>query len=148
MNPDVRIVPMSPAHIPTLAKLEKCCFSVPWTEAGLSEELLNPVAVFLVAQRAGEILGYAGMHHLLDEGNIINVAVFPERRRKGVASSLLFSLVRYGIENGLARLTLEVRPSNLGAVALYESFGFEQVGRRRGFYSKPPEDGLVMVKKL
>ena len=65
-----------------------------------------------------------------------------------MASDLLFSLVRYGIDNSLARLTLEVRPSNAGAVALYESFGFEPVGRRRNFYSRPAEDGLVMVKRL
>ena len=148
MKPEIRIVPMGPEHIPALARLERLCFSVPWSEAGLSEELLNPAAVFSVAVQEEEILGYAGMHHLFDEGNIINIAVFPEHRRKGVASDLLFSLVRYGIDNSLARLTLEVRPSNAGAVALYESFGFEPVGRRRNFYSRPAEEGLVMVKRL
>lgn len=133
--------------VPGAAALEKECFSAPWSEDGLREELSNPAAVFLTARREdGAVVGYAGMHHILDEGNIANIAVGEKFRRQGVATALLRALTSYCDERQVERMTLEVRPGNSAAIALYEGFGFRAVGRRRGFYTMPTEDALVMVR--
>ena len=139
------IVPMDRSHIPQIAALERACFSAPWTEAMLEEELFNPQASFIVAEDGeGSILGYAGLHAVLDEGYIDNIAVEPDARRHGVASALLDVFCRFGAAN-LAFLTLEVRASNAPAIALYEKHGFQEVGRRKDYYDDPKEDAILMT---
>ena len=142
------IVPMAARHLEALARLEAECFSAPWSRQALAEELENPAAVFLVAEEAGAVQGYAGMHCALDECYLDNVAVFPQARRKGVAAALLAALEEAARARGGAFLSLEVRPSNAGALALYRAAGFEEAGRRRAFYRDPPEDGLILTKRL
>ena len=94
------IVPMDRSHISQIAQLERECFSTPWTEAMLEEELFNPQASFIVAEDdEGNILGYAGLHVVLDEGYIDNIAVQPDARRHGVASALLDVYCRFGAVN-------------------------------------------------
>ncbi len=137
------VVPMTADHIPALAAIEAACFAAPWSAAALAEELDNPHAVFLVAVEDSRVLGYVGMHHLVDEGFIANVAVAPEARRQGVARCLLEALVAYGREHGLYRLTLEVRASNEAAIALYEGAGYTADGVRPRFYSHPTEDAVI-----
>lgn len=140
----VQIVPMSVTHIDAIAQLEATCFSAPWSAAALAEELDNPCAVFFVALDAdGRVCGYAGMHHVVDEGYIDNVAVAPAARRQGVARALMAALETYGAANGLYRLTLEVRVSNAAAIALYETAGYVRDGVRPGFYSHPVEDAAI-----
>lgn len=137
------VIPMTAQHIPALARLEAECFSEPWSAAALAEELDNPHAVFRVATDGETVLGYAGMHHLADEGFLANVAVFPAARRQGAAAALIGALVRYGQKERLFRLTLEVRASNLPARALYEKAGFTPDGVRPHFYRLPPEDAVI-----
>ena len=138
------VVRMNERHITALAELERVCFSAPWSENALREELTNPHAVFLVAEDdAGAVLGYVGMHHILDEADVTNVAVFPASRRKGVARALMTAVETYGREQKLVRVTLEVRESNAPAIALYEGFGYRQDGRRKRFYTDPVEDALL-----
>ena len=139
----MQIIPMAAEHIAALAALERACFSDPWSESGLSEELDNPHAVFRVAVEDGVVLGYVGMHHLVDEGFITNVAVSPAARRRGVARALLAELAAYGREHALYRITLEVRVSNAPAIALYESLGFTRDGIRPRFYAHPTEDAAI-----
>lgn len=135
---------MTAAHIPALAALEKACFSHPWSEQALRDELDNPTAVFFVAVgETGDVLGYVGMHHILDEADITNVAVFPRARRQGVGRALIQAVADYALAQALVRVTLEVRASNAAAIALYEGFGFVQDGRRPRFYSAPTEDALL-----
>ena len=114
--------------------------------AALTEELDNPHAVFLVAADGERVLGYAGMHHIGDEGYIDNVAVLPEARRQGVARLLMAALEAYGREHAMYRLTLEVRASNAAAISLYSKFGFEKVGERKDYYSSPKENAILMTK--
>jgi ribosomal-protein-alanine N-acetyltransferase len=144
----MRIVPMDAAHIPALAALEKLCFSQPWSAGGLKAELDKPGSLFLVAEDGGELLGYAGLNAVLDEGYICNVAVRPDSRRRGVASALLTELLKRCGEQGLSFVSLEVRRSNEAAVSLYAGFGFVSVGVRPGFYEIPREDALIMTKTL
>ncbi len=144
----VKIVPMTADHLEELEKLERICFSRPWSRKMLAEELENQCAAFLVAEDSvsGRVLGYAGLMVVADEGYITNVAVFPEYRRLGIAAQILQVFVQFAAANRLAFLTLEVRPSNAAAIALYQGFGFEEVGRRKNYYDLPKEDALILTK--
>ena len=137
------IVPMAQLHIDAIAAIEQACFSEPWSAAALAEELDNPPAVFLVAVEDETVLGYVGMHHVVDEGFITNVAVSPAARRRGVARGLLAQLAAYGREHSLYRITLEVRVGNTPARSLYEGEGYTLDGVRPKFYSHPTEDAAI-----
>ena len=143
------IVPMDRGHIPQIAALERVCFSTPWSEALLEDALFDDRASFIVAEdgEEGNILGYAGLHAVLDEGYIDNIAVIPDARRHGVASALLDVFCRFGAAN-LAFLTLEVRSSNAAAIGLYEKFGFQRAGLRPGYYQHPREDAVIMTREF
>ena len=140
----IEIVPMEESHLPELARLEALCLSSPWSENALREELHNPNALFLTALCQGKPAGYVGSLCVLDEGDICNVAVFPEYRRQGAATALLTALIAEGKRRGLAVLMLEVRRSNEGARTFYEKMGFETVGVRKNFYTAPKEDAILM----
>lgn len=144
----VKIVPMAAEHLDRLEQLERMCFSRPWFKKMLAEELDNQCAAFLVAvePETEKAVGYAGLLVVADEGYITNVAVDPSCRRQGVAAQLLQVFDNFAKGNHLAFLTLEVRPSNAAAIALYEGFGFREVGRRRNYYDLPKEDALILTK--
>lgn len=143
----IRIVPMNADHLDELERLERICFSRPWSKRMLGEELENQCAAFLVAEdEDGKVLGYAGLLVMMDEGYITNVAVFPEYRRMGVAAKIIEVYMNFAKANRLAFLTLEVRPSNAAAIALYHRFGFEEVGRRKNYYDLPKEDALILTR--
>ena len=144
----VKIVPMAAEHLDRLEQLERMCFSRPWSKKMLAEELDNQCAAFLVAvePETEKAVGYAGLLVVADEGYITNVAVDPSCRRQGVAAQLLQVFNNFAKGNHLAFLTLEVRPSNAAAIALYEGFGFREVGRRRNYYDLPKEDALILTK--
>ena len=144
----VKIVPMAAEHLDRLEQLERMCFSRPWSKKMLAEELDNQCAAFLVAvePETEKAVGYAGLLVVADEGYITNVAVDPSCRRQGVAAQLLQVFDNFAKGNHLAILTLEVRPSNAAAIALYEGFGFREVGRRRNYYDLPKEDALILTK--
>ena len=145
----VRIVPMNADHLDEIAELEQICFSTPWSRNMLAEELDNACSAFLVAlDDAGHVAGYAGLQVILDEGYITNVAVRPECRRQGVAGQLLAVFLNFAQGNRLAFLTLEVRASNYGAIALYGGLGFRSVGRRNNYYEHPKEDAIIMTKEF
>ena len=145
----VRIVPMNGDHLDEVAELERICFSVPWSRNMLAEELDNLLSAFLVALDDNDrVVGYAGLQVVLDEGYITNVAVRPECRRQGIAAKLLQVFLDFAQANKLAFLTLEVRASNQAAIALYESRGFEEVGRRKNYYEHPKEDAIIMTRNF
>ena len=142
-----RLVPMTRDLIPQIASIERSCFSLPWTEEMLEEELdsLNTSCIVALSD-SDEVLGYASLTVVLDEGYINNVAVQRPYRRMGLASELLGVFFRFAEANKLAFLTLEVRDSNLAARGLYHKYGFREVGRRRNYYDKPTEDAVLMTK--
>ena len=143
----VRIVPMNGDHLDEVAELERICFSTPWSRNMLAEELDNLLSAFLVAlDDSGQVVGYAGLQVVLDEGYITNVAVRPECRRQGIAAKLLQVFLDFATANKLAFLTLEVRASNYDAIALYGSRGFRSVGRRKNYYEHPKEDAIIMTR--
>ena len=141
------IVPMAEAHVAAVAALECCCFSAPWSEQSVREELSNPLSLWLVALLDGQLAGYVGSQTVLDEADMMNLAVDPACRRQGIARALVEALTAALAERGVRSLTLEVRASNEGAIALYRTLGFAQVGRRPNYYTKPREDALILRKE-
>lgn len=142
------IVPMREEHIAALALLEARCFSSPRPEAALRAELANDTAVFFTALCEGEAVGCAGMHCILDECDIDNIAVLPANRRQGIAGALLAALEAHARARKAAFLTLEARASNAAAIRLYIGKGFQEVGIRPHYYTKPREDALLLTKYI
>ena len=128
--------------LPSVLAIERRSFGTPWSLAMFVLELSKPSGICLAAEGEDGLVGYLVCSRYADVWHLMNVAVDPDRRRKGIASSLigrLFDEVGSG-----ARLTLEVRTSNAGAIAMYEGFGFEPAGRRRSYYQDNGEDALIM----
>lgn len=144
----MQIIPMTLEDAPAAARLEQLCFSDPWSENAFVAELSNPLTVYFAAHDNGECIGYCGYWNVVGEGDITNVAVSPEYRRKGIGSMLIKKMVESAVSNHISLLTLEVRRSNIAAQRLYEKFGFEKVGERVDYYQKPRENAWIMTKKL
>ena len=145
---EYQIIPMTPAQLPQAAALERVCFSHPWTEKALAEDLNNELLTLLAAVgEDGTLLGYGEVRTVLDEGTLERIAVAPQFRRHGAAEALLRRFLDDGREK-LAFLTLEVRAGNVPAIGLYEKLGFEVVGRRRNYYREEGEDALLMTVVL
>ena len=144
----MKIVPMEQAHVATITALETVCFSDPWQESAIASELVNPLSLWLVALEDGAVCGYIGSQTCGEESDMMNLAVAPEYRRKGVAQKLTEELSRRLVEQGSHCLSLEVRESNSAAIALYEKLGFTQVGRRPNYYFHPQEAALILRKEL
>ncbi len=143
----IHVEMLAEQHLDDVTRLEQVCFSQPWTRAQLREELDNALArVFVAVDDTGSVLGYGGLHYVLDEADVTNIAVFPTARRQGVARMILNAMDAFCAANGMAFLTLEVRASNEAAIALYCGAGFQQVGLRKRFYSRPTEDALLLTK--
>lgn len=139
-----QIVPLSEPYLDALAEIEALAFPDPWSRQALKEEIGNPAACFLTALVGGKAVGYVGAHFACGEFYLDNLAVHPAHRRQGIARALLLALVDFAQKHGGVFLTLEVRPSNRGALALYKGLGFFEVGRRKDFYTKPREDALLL----
>jgi ribosomal-protein-alanine N-acetyltransferase len=147
-----------PTDLERVAAIERASFSDPWTFETFSAALALRHLRFLVAEEtggAGErgggepcLVGYVVALVMADEGEIADLAVAPDARRRGVARVLLERVASDAMEGGVRALYLEVRESNAAARALYESLGFAQVGRRRGYYQHPMEDALLLRRVL
>ncbi len=138
---------MRAEHIAEVARLEKLCFSSPWSENSLGM-LLGEGGVAFVAAADGRVAAYGGMMTVLDEGQVTNIATHPDYRRQGYAREITEALIGYGREQALEGIYLEVRESNSAAIALYTACGFEKIGIRRGFYTKPAEAAVLMKLNL
>ena len=143
----MKIVLMDESHVAAIAELEKLCFSDPWSEKSIATELTGKFSCWLVAMEGETLVGYVGSQSVLGESDMMNIAVHPEHRRKGVAEALVNALVAELSARGNYCLSLEVRVSNAPAIALYEKLGFCQVGRRPNYYRNPKEDALILRKE-
>ena len=138
---------MNAAHVAQIAALEKICFSDPWSERSIASELDNKLAFWLVAVEGESVTGYIGSQTVMEETDMMNVAVHPDFRRQGIAEALVSGLVEQLKAMGSHCLTLEVRASNAPAIALYEKLGFAEIGRRKNYYRNPREDALILRKE-
>ena len=143
----MKIETMNSGHVAPIAELEKICFSDPWSEKSIASELDNKLAFWLVATEGERVAGYIGSQTVMDETDMMNVAVHPDFRRQGIAEALVNGLVEHLKTVGSRCLTLEVRASNTPAIDLYEKLGFSEIGRRRNYYRNPREDALILRKE-
>ena len=139
---------MNASHVAQIAQLEKLCFSDPWSENSIASELENKLAYWLVATEGETVAGYIGSQTVIDETDMMNVAVHPDYRRQGIGRDLVLALSEALQNKGIRGLLLEVRQSNMPAIALYEQLGFRQVGLRPNYYRNPKENALILRKEL
>ena len=116
----------------------------PWTARAFSEELEHDPPTLFVLQLQGRAVAFVAVRIQGPEMDIVNLAVTPARRRRGLGRKLLLAMLEYASQVGIRRAFLEVRESNLEARGLYASAGFLESQRRRGFYRDPPEDALLL----
>ena len=130
-------------------EIERASFSMPWSRGAFTYEIeRNRVARCWVTRDESRVVGYLCLWEVADEVHITNVAVHPAYRRRGVAREMLAAVLDDAVRRSLSVVGLEVRPTNAEARALYESFGFRVVGRRRGYYYDTGEDALIMEARL
>ena len=138
---------MNEGHVSSVAALEAICFRDPWSENSVASELNNRLSLWLVAEEDGRVAGYVGSQTVCNETDMMNVAVHPDFRRRGIAEALINALVAELRAMESHCLTLEVRASNVPAITLYEKLGFAEIGRRKNYYRNPREDALILRKE-
>lgn len=133
-----------------LASMERICFGDPWSERTFSALAENPSTLFLIAETADTKtpVGYIGASVVMDECDIINLAVMPDHRRSGIGRLLANEMLEICKRSGVQTVYLEHRKSNTAAAFLYASLGFENDGIRRKYYTNPTEDAILMSCKL
>lgn len=144
MNDTLRIVPMQLDDLDCIMEIEAASFTDAWTRSGFEESLAQVYARMYTAKIDKSIVGYCCLYQILDEGEIINVAIHPQWRGQGFGGRMLRFLLEEGQKAGVNRFILDVRESNIAAQKLYESAGFEKIALQKRFYDTPVEDGWLM----
>ncbi len=140
--PVVHFRPMTLADIPTVLDLERSTFPQPWSEGIFRDELALSDRVYVVAERDGQLVGFAGLMLVSDDAHVTTLAVNANARKGGLGTQLMLELVEAGLGRGARNLTLEVRSTNEGAQRLYERFGMVAVGVRKHYYRD--DDAVIM----
>ena len=144
----IEILPYTKEHLEQVYEIEQLSFSVPWSKGILADIPDLTWIKFYVVVEDGEVIAYCGMNHVMDEGEIINIAVHPDHRGRGIGDLMMREMIAYSEANNIVTLMLEVRESNTAARKLYKKYGFYEVGKRPKYYSKPDEDAILMNKEL
>jgi ribosomal-protein-alanine N-acetyltransferase len=142
MGNHCRIRPAVSTDGPGMVAVERAAFRTPWEEAAFE---VSDGLMWLVAENDGGIIGFALGRSVLDEGEVLNIAVLPDSRGSGVGSELLSELLQQMRRSAVEKVYLDVRGSNESAISLYRKIGFEIVGSRTGYYSNPTENALQMM---
>lgn len=128
-------------------QIEERTFSTPWSRNAFEMEIKdNLLSTYIVAEFDGKIVGYAGLWIIIDEGHITNIAVDERYKGRSIGNALLIGLTKQCINNGIFKMTLEVRKSNIVAINLYKKHGFTEEGIRKNYYVAEKEDAIVMWK--
>lgn len=141
--------PLVLEDIEAVVAIEREAFTTPWqpeTFAGLIER--EAVELTVMTDAAGDVVGYSVLWCILDQGELANIAITPDRRGGGLGAYLLRHVLDVAAKRGVEKVFLEVRASNDAALGLYRRFGFVEAGRRANYYEQPREDALVMVAAL
>ena len=141
---DIKICPAVLADIPAIAAIEAASFPDPWSEKGLEDCLKYSFSTMLTARLGERIVGFCCLYQVLSEGEIVNVAIDPKFRSRGIGRQMLDGLLSLGKDRGVTRFLLDVRLSNAPAIALYEKAGFKTLTIQKNFYSNPVEHGWLM----
>lgn len=129
---------------PQVQKVEEACFSVPWSLKSFEDTFSYPGNQYLVAWLDDRIVGFIGLMTVGHEGDITNVAVLPEYRKRGIGMTLVKAMLAFAQEKGICKIMLEVRSSNKAAIRLYQKYGFQFLCKRKNYYQKPIEDADIM----
>lgn len=143
----IEIRRMQKEDLETVCRIEKETFSLPWSRQSFYNAMNRQGNVYLVLLLEQKVVAYCGLWNIAGEGDITNVAVDQAFRGQKLGRMLLNRLLEEGIQSGVDALTLEVRESNMPAIQLYESLGFQNVGIRKNFYEKPTENAIIMWKR-
>ena len=135
---------MRQEDIPLVAELEKETFTDAWSANALLETLAQKQTILLVAFEDKKLIGYVILYYVLEEGEIARIAVSKEHRRQGVGARLLLELESLCVDNGISKILLDVRESNVSAYSFYEDHGFVKDGIRKNFYTGPTENAILM----
>jgi ribosomal-protein-alanine N-acetyltransferase len=146
--PEILIRKMHAADVSEVVEIEHMSFTSPWSKAAFLAEILKLYSLTKVAVLRGKISGYICVEHIMDEGHILNLAVHPDFRRRGIGTKLMEEVMDELKKNDCRYLYLEVRVSNLGARKFYERRGFRVVGIRKCYYVSPIEDAALMMRGL
>jgi len=140
---------MRRADLDRVGEIERESFSIPWSRGAFQYEIeQNRLARCWTGRVDGEVIGYLCLWEIGEEIHITNVAVARAWRRQGIARSMLTEILDDARRRGLRMVFLEVRPTNVEALGLYEALGFRVIGRRKGYYYDTGEDALVMEAEL
>ena len=148
LTENLKIEKMRKEHVEQIAEIEREAFSVPWSRDALLVECENELAHFYAALIGEKVVGYFGLHIIINEGYITNIAVGKSHRGQGVAKALMQKMLEISSQHNLCFLTLEVRQSNHPAISLYRRFGFSPEGLRKNFYTSPAEDAVIMTRRF
>jgi [ribosomal protein S18]-alanine N-acetyltransferase len=140
----------TPADLPEVTALERACYSDPWPPSAFTSLPGNDRVFFVLARDASNarLAGFGIAWFVMDEGELANLAVAPDSRGKGIGTALLEAVTSDALGRGTSQLYLEVRESNSAARHMYEAAGFQEVGRRKGYYRQPVEDALILRRTL
>ena len=146
---DAIIRRMKVEDLEQVMKIEHSCFPTPWSVSAFQSELKdNDYARYFCLELNGKVIGYMGLWFILEEGHITNVAILPEYRGKHLGEFLMRSVIDKMVDEGMERMTLEVRLTNYPAQRLYDRLGFVKAGVRKGYYSDNQEDAIIMWLEL
>ena len=141
--------PMLTSDLEVILEIERTSFSVPWSLEAFKTELKdNEYARYLCLELNGQVIGYMGLWFILDEGHITNIAIAPNFRGQRWGEFLMRYVMAEMVEQGMERMTLEVRVSNSPAQSLYKRLGFATAGVRKGYYADTGEDAMIMWAEL
>ena len=144
INMEFNIYIANLGHVDGICDINSLSFPIPWSRMAVENEIVNENSLYIVAVKDDMVIGYAGTWLILDEGHITNIAVHPNFRSLGIASSLLDELINQCKNYAIHNMTLEVRKSNIPAQNLYKKFGFVEAGIRKNYYSDNGEDAIIM----
>ncbi|MBR0085168.1 MAG: ribosomal protein S18-alanine N-acetyltransferase [Lachnospiraceae bacterium] len=138
---------MLESDLDEVARIERACFTDPWSRESFREAIELPSSHYIVCEEDGKVAGYACLMYAADEGEIINIATDEPYRRKGMGEKLVYAMIEAGKALGVISFYLEVRKSNTAAHELYKKCGFYDIGVRKNYYSDPKEDAIVMKRQ-
>ncbi len=143
---NIEILPMTKDDVEAVVQIEEEAYGKHhWAKSSFYDEMSNNLAKYYSAKTSdGELVGYAGTWHIIDEGHITTIAVKKEYLRNHIGEAIIQKIIEDCYKNNIKYLTLEVRVSNIPAIKLYEKYGFQSLGTRKGYYQDNDEDALIM----
>lgn len=144
----IAVCEISAHDISLAASMERKYFTDAWSEKALQASFERKQTIIFGAYEEKVLVGYLILYYVLDEGEIIRIAVEKNKRRNGIGRQLLFAVEEFCTQHNIAKLFLEVREHNASAIAFYKGLGFRQDGKRKKFYTNPAEDAILMSREL